>query len=241
MDDAFPALGDRVLQAAAGRETGRAVAQLGVAGEKLSVRLHQRVEASRAAPDQRIKILEVARQHGNRDHAVERAIGGGPPARKHEERGAETRQSRRHHIADIGPGRAGHMRTEKIPVAHIEVGRHLRELAGNDRAAVTVDEKDRPQLRQRIDDLLQAIVQARLVLPEGVVRHAAHDLVDLGNGPLDGLEDLERVLVQDIERALDPIVGDRMFVAIVEPGGEAEKQDRQHDTCNHHQLQQSYC
>jgi hypothetical protein len=32
-----------------------------------------------------------------------------------------------------------------------------------------------------------------------------------------------------------------MFVAIVEPGGEAEKQDRQDDTCNHHQLQQSYC
>jgi hypothetical protein len=51
-------------------------------------------------------------------------------------------------------------------------------------------------------------VQPRLVLPDGVVGHAAHDLVDLGDGPLDGLEDLERVLVKDIERALDPIIGD---------------------------------
>src|SRR3954462_13119059 len=123
-------------------------------------------------------------------------------SREYEERRAETCQSRRVHIADIGSGMAGRLRVEKIPVAHVEVGRHLRELARNDRATVTVDEKARPQLRQRVDDLLQALVQPRLVLPDGVVGHAAHDLVDLGDGPLDGLEDLERVLVKDIERAL---------------------------------------
>ncbi len=89
----------------------------------------------------------------------------------------------------------------------------MRELARNDRAAVTVDEEDRPQLRQRVDDLLQALVQPRLVLPDGVVGHAAHDLVDLGDGALDGLKDLERVLVKDIERAFDPIIGDGVFVA----------------------------
>ncbi|MET0221023.1 MAG: hypothetical protein ABW213_10240 [Tardiphaga sp.] len=136
---------------------------------------------------------------------------------------------------------AGRLRLEKIPVAHVEVGRYLRELARNDRAAVTIDEKDRSQLRQRVDDLLQALVQPRLVLPDGVVGHAAHDLVDLGDGPLDGLEDLERVLVKDIERALDPIIGDGVFVAIVQPGGECEQQDRQDGTCHHHQLQQSNC
>jgi hypothetical protein len=49
------------------------------------------------------------------------------------------------------------------------------------------------------------------------------------------------VLVKDIEGALDPIIRDRIFVAIVQPGGEAEKQDRQDGTCNHHQLQQPNC
>ena len=71
VDHAFPALGHRLLQSAPDRETGRPAARRRVTGEIFSTRLHQRKEASRAAPDQRVEVLEVARQHRDRDDAVE--------------------------------------------------------------------------------------------------------------------------------------------------------------------------
>jgi hypothetical protein len=49
------------------------------------------------------------------------------------------------------------------------------------------------------------------------------------------------VLVQDVERALDPVIGEVVLVAIVEPGRECEQQGRQHHRRNHHQLQQPNC
>jgi hypothetical protein len=127
---------------------------------------------------------------------------------------------------------------EKVAVARAEVGGHLRELAGHQRPAVAIDEKDRAQLRQRLDDPLQALVQARLVPADVVVRHAAHDFVDLRDRPLDGLEHLERMLVQDVERALDPVIGEVALVVVVEPGRECEQHGRKHHRRNHHQLQQ---
>jgi hypothetical protein len=39
-------------------------------------------------------------------------------------------------------------------------------LAGEDRLAVPVDKKDRAQLRQRIDNALDALVQPRLLLAD---------------------------------------------------------------------------
>jgi hypothetical protein len=107
--------------------------------------------------------------------------------------------------------------------------------------AVAVDEKDRAQLRQRIDDALHALVQARLLFADLVIRHAANDLVDLGDGALDRLKHLERVLVKDIERTLDTVVGDGQLMAVIQPGGKSEQHEGQHDRCNHHQLQQSNC
>ncbi len=80
VDHAFPGPGHRLLQSAPGRETGRAVAHRRVMGEKFSIRLHQRKEASRAAPDQRVEVLEVARQHRDRDDAIERAVRRGAPS-----------------------------------------------------------------------------------------------------------------------------------------------------------------
>ena len=39
------------------------------------------------------------------------------------------------------------------------------------------------------------------------IRHAAHDLVDFRKRAVDGLEDLERLLLHDVERAPDALVG----------------------------------
>ena len=110
---------------------------------------------------------------------------------------------------------------------------------GDKRPAVPVDEKDRPHLRQRVDDVLHALVKVQLVPADVVIGHAAHDLVDFGDGALDRLKDLKRMLVKDIERALDPVIGDGMLMAVVQPGRKCEQHDRQHHRRNHHQLQQS--
>ena len=115
----------------------------------------------------------------------------------------------------------------------------MHELAGDEPLAVAVDEKDRAQLRQRIDDAFDALVQARLLVADLLVRHAAHDLLDFGDGALDRLKDLERVLVKDIERTLDAIVGDVQLMAVIEAGGKSEQHKGQNNRCNHHQLQQS--
>ncbi len=84
-------------------------------------------------------------------------------------------------------------------------------------------------------------MQARSVVADGIVRHVTCDLVDLGDGALDRLKDLERVLVQNIEGALDPVIGDGVLVAIAQPGRESEKHGRQDHRPNHHQLQQPNC
>ena len=115
----------------------------------------------------------------------------------------------------------------------------MHEPTGHEGPAVPIDEKDRPHFRQGVDDALQALVKARLVSPDVVVRHAAHDFVDFGDGALDRLKDLEGMLVKNIERTLDPVIGDGIFMAVVQPGRKGEQHDRQHHRRNHHQLQQS--
>ena len=191
-----------------GSTAALAVGRVRIAGEKPAVRADQRVELAWAAPDERVELLEILRQDRNSDHAVERTVVGRTSARKHEKRRAKLREPRRHDFADISADIAGNVRAEEAALAGAQVGRHLHEKAGDERLAVAVDEKDRAQLRQRVDDALHALVQARLLFADLVVRHAAHDLVDLGDGALDRLKHLERVLVKDIERTLDTVVGD---------------------------------
>ena len=82
-------------------------------------------------------------------------------------------------------------------------------------------------------------MQARLLFADLLVRHAADDLVDLRDRALDGLKHFQRVLVQDVERALDAVVGDRLLMAVVLPARKGEQHERQHDRSNQHELQQS--
>src|SRR5262245_5182394 len=133
------------------------------------------------------------------------------------------------------------MHVEEAALAGAEVGWKLNELAGDERPGAAVDEKDRAQLGQRVDDALQALVQARLVLADSLVRHAAQNFVHLGDGALYDLKDLEGMLVKDIEGTLDAVGGDGLLVTIVQPARETEKDERQYDRGNHHQLQQPNC
>ena len=72
-----------------------------------------------------------------------------------------------------------------------------------------------------------------------VVGKAAHDLVELGQAAVDGFEHLERVLMRDVERALDLAVGDVPGGAVGDRGGDHEQRNRQRQGCSHHPLQES--
>ena len=241
IDDPFPTLRDGLVQAAAGLEAALAVRRPRIAREKLPVRANERVQVSGAAADERVEFLEVLRQDGDRCDAVEGTIDQRATPGKNEKWRAEARQPRRGHVADVSPRVAGHVHAEEAAIARIEVRRRLRELAGKQRLAVAIDEEDGTQLRQGTDDLLETIVQARLVVSDGLVGHAAHDLVDLGDGALDRLEHLERVLVQNIERALDALIGDGIFVVIIQPGRPCEQRGGEHHRRDHHQLEHANC
>src|SRR5215831_12614071 len=158
---ALPALRDGRVQSAAGLETP--TRPLRITGKKSAICTHQRVKASLAAADERIELLEILRQHGNGDHAIERTIRRRAAPGENEERRTETCQPRREDLADIGTGIAGRLRGEEASLARVKIGRYSREPTGHERPAVPIDEKDRPHFRQGVDDALHALVKVRLV------------------------------------------------------------------------------
>jgi hypothetical protein len=95
------------------------------------------------------------------------------------------------------------------------------------------------QLRHCRHDAGKAPLQARLCGADLLVRHAADDLVDFRERAIDRLEHLERLLLHDVERAKDALVGDGMDVAVADPGRVSEQRRRQHHRRDHHQLQQA--
>ena len=76
---------------------------------------------------------------------------------------------------------------------------------------------------------------------EIVIRKAAQHLVHLRYGTLDSLKDLERMLVENVEGALDALVGGRLDMDVVEPRRKGVQDCRQHDRRDHHQLQEPNC
>ena len=84
-------------------------------------------------------------------------------------------------------------------------------------------------------------MQSLLLRQNFVVAEAAHHLLDFGDRALDGFEDLQCVLVQNVEGALDAVVGNLLRMAVIEPGGENEQDRRQDDRGDHHQLQEPNC
>src|SRR5207247_2725498 len=99
------------------------------------------------------------------------------------------------------------MHAEEAAVPDTEVRRSSRKLTGSERLAVPADEEDGAHLGQGVDDSLEATMQARLIAPNRLVRHVAHDLLDFGNGSLDRLEHLERWLVLYVKVTVYAFVG----------------------------------
>lgn len=126
---------------------------------------------------------------------------------------------------------------EVIAIGKAEV-RRRRDEAVDQRFSVRIEDPGRFQLRQRIGQPLEAPMQCRFPRADDVVRQAAHDLVELGEAAVDGLEHLERVLMSDIDRPLDLPVGDISGGRVGDRGGNGEERNRQRQGCRHHPLQQ---
>jgi hypothetical protein len=74
--------------------------------------------------------------------------------------------------------------------------------------------------------LLQAVRQALLVGPDVLVREATQDFVGFRDGAVDGLKDLEGMLLDDVERALDALRGALVDGPVVGPGRIGEQERR---------------
>jgi hypothetical protein len=91
------------------------------------------------------------------------------------------------------------------------------ERARRQRPAVVPDQYNGLQLGHHAGDACKARMQRRLRLSDLVVRHAANNLVNFGEGAVDGLKDLERLFLHDIERTIDALIGDGVDFAVIIP------------------------
>ena len=233
------AVADGGAQPARRAEPAQSVIRYRIARQVGAVGAHQREEAAGRLPDQRVEVFEIARPHRHRDNAVETAVGRFQAPREIEEIAGDAGQARRAHIADKGPGVALALGLEIIAIAEVDTVRHGGERARRQRSAVAADQKDGVKLRHRRHDAGEALMQPRLGGVDLLVRHAAHDLVDFREGAIDRLEHFQRLLLHDVERAKDALVGNRADVAVADPGGISEQRRRQHHRRDHHQLQQA--
>ena len=146
-------LGDRDAQRARWIERARTVALHGITREKGPVRADQRIETAGTASDPSVEFLEIARQHRDRDDAVERAVGRQPAAREVEEMVVERSPTRRQYLADqraLGTGRM----SSKIGTIHrVDLARNGAKRTRSQRLALAIDHHDRHELGNCVDDL----------------------------------------------------------------------------------------
>ena len=185
----------------------------------------QREEAAGLAADPGVEILEIFGEDRGLDHAGEAAVLVVAPPADAEERRALIGRPRLQCLADIGPDVALDMGLEIIPVGKIDLGRGHHE-AVDERMTFGVENPGRFHLRQRIRELLQSLMQDLFAGHDAGIGDAADDLCDLRQRAVDGFEHFQRVLVRDIQRALDLAVGGLLDRNPGDRGGKSEQRQR---------------
>ncbi len=130
------------------------------------------------------------------------------------------------------------MGPEIIPVGKIDPGcRHHQ--AVDEGVALGVENPGRFHLRQRSDQLFQPQMQQLLARNDLGVGNVADDLGHLRQAAVDGLEHFQRMLVRDIQRALDFTVGGFADRDPGDGGCKYKQGQREGQRSDHHPLQQS--
>ena len=220
------------------RSTRSSRSAAGIARQHPAVGEAERKEAAGFAPDQGIEILEIFRQHRRLDHTGETAVLVRAPAADAEERRALIWRARGQGNTDISSDVAGDMRLEIIPVGEIDVGRRHHD-AVDERMAPGVEDPGRLQLRQRVGELLEPQMKCFLAGGDAGVGNASDDLGDFRQAAVDSFKNLQRMLMHDIERALDFPVGGPIDRDPGNGGCKDEQRQREGQRSDHHPLQQS--
>ena len=218
---------DRPAEDAVRRQPQRPLVRRGIAREESAVGADQARREGEAAPEPGVEGLDLARQHRDRGDAGKAALRRRPAAADVEE---EDRGDARHQdVADIGAGVAGDVDLEVVAVREVDAARR-RQVGGRDQeTAVAVEDQDGADLGQPVMQPLEAGVEGRLAGADRLVGEPAQRLGRGLDGEVDGLEDLEGVLLEHVERALEALVGAGPGGAVVRDARIAEEREREHD------------
>jgi hypothetical protein len=102
--------------------------------------------------------------------------------------------------------------------------------------ALPVEGPDRLDLGQFVLSLLETPLKAAFLGPDLLRREVAQDLVRLRDRALDGFERFESVLLENVERPLDPLLGLLLDAFAIGPGRVGEEQGRTEKARNHQDL-----
>jgi hypothetical protein len=77
-----------------------------------------------------------------------------------------------------------------------------------------------------------------LVLPNVGIGHSRDEIIGVVQCQINDLKSLPRLLLLYIERTDDPLIGQRLEVAIAGPGRKREEKTRNQQRCGHRKLHQ---
>ena len=169
-------------------------------------------------------LQEIARLDGDGDHAGEATVHRLPALAVLEE--GDVVDPPAQGFADEALGRAVAMGRKVGAVAVGGVGRHGIDIGRRHRMALLVEHPDVLDLRQRIDQVLQRVVDRALVGAEGLVGSIVEQFGHVGRHQDVDLEGSAHVDVQQIERTADALFGLPEGVTVGQPGGAEEEQQR---------------
>ena len=217
---------DRPAEDAVRRQPQRPLVGRGIAGEEGAVGADQARREGEAAAEAGVKGLDLARQHRHGSDAGKAALRRRPAAADVEEE--DRRDARHQDVADIGAGVAGDVDLEVVAVREVDAARR-RQVGGRDQeTAVAVEDQDGADLGQPVMQALEAGVERRLAGADRLVGEPAQRLGRGLDCEVDGLEDLEGVLLEHVERALDALVSAGPGGAVARDARIAEERERKH-------------
>jgi hypothetical protein len=141
-------------------------------------------------------------------------------------------------LAHIGARIPADVRLEIVAVRRTEVARHRVDLARHQRMPVAIEQQNGIDLGRCVADALELVMIGALLRADAFIGNALEHLRDLQEREVHRLEHFERMLVHDLERALDALVGGLLRRAIIDERRIGEQHERQDDRPGDRQIEE---
>jgi hypothetical protein len=126
---------------------------------------------------------------------------------------------------------------EIVAIGVVVSGRQRIERAGRQCIALVIDDPKRFDKSISHIEPFDFFVQAALIRPDGVGRHAFRDLIDNAQRESRRLKDIAGLLMKNAEFARNALFGISVDVVMSDPCRVAEQRDRQQQRSRHHHLE----